>query len=177
MKKKILTISIALAVVLVAVAVVIVLVFTLGGKKEKGVNILEQPADYVGEFDVPSSKKVEDGSALSVITNINEEVFKINSAIKTKSDDPTVLECYRINCYGVNIELFKYTDESTRLKEVRETGKFIVRSSDGSVLKEFEAVANGNYVLMFSSSKDAQGNDLKEKNQQIIDQFEKLMLK
>ena len=87
MKKKILTISIALAVVLVAVAVVIVLVFTLGGKKEKGVNILEQPADYVGEFDVPSSKKVEDGSALSVITNINEEVFKINSAIKTKSDD------------------------------------------------------------------------------------------
>ncbi len=175
MKKKITIISIIAAVVIIATAITLVVIFT---GKEKGVNILEQPKDYVGEFYVPSSKKVEEGSALSVLSNINEEVFKIDSAIKTRADDPTVIESYRINCYGVNIELFKYTDESQRLKEVRESGKFIIRGSDGTtILKEFEAVANGNYVLMFSSSKDAQGNDLKEKNQQIIDQFEKLTLK
>lgn len=167
-----------ISIIAVITAVILITCCSCNSKKNKtGINILEQPEDYTGEFDVPSSKKVEEGSALSVISNINEEVFEIQSATKTKSDDPTVIECYRINCYGVNIELFKYTDESQRLKEVRESGKFIVRSSDGTVLKEFDAVANGNYVLMFSSSTDTQGNDLKEKNQQIIDQFEKLILK
>lgn len=173
MKKKIIIISVAVAVVVIGITAALI-IFLLQG--EKGVNILEQPNDYVGEFYIPSSKKVEEGSALSVLTNINEELFKINSAAKTMSDDPSVLESYRIDCYGVNIELFKYTDDSQRLAEVRESGKFIVRSADGTVLKEFNAVANGHYVIMFLGSTDATGEDLSEQNQKVIDQFKSLTL-
>ena len=46
-----------------AAAITLVVIFA---GKDKGVNILEQPADYVGEFYVPSSKKVEDTSLCSV---------------------------------------------------------------------------------------------------------------
>ncbi len=152
----------------------IMLCFT--GCKEKGVDILKQPKDYVGEFAVPSSRKVDDGTALSVVTKINEESFKINSAVKTKSDDPTVVESYRIECYGVSIELFQYTDESERLTEAREKEKFIIRSEDGTVLKEFYAVANGNFVLMFNSTKDAQGKDCTESNKKVAELFKSLSL-
>ncbi len=143
---------------------------------KKGVNILKQPKDYVGEFNVPSSKKVDNGTALSIVAKINENTFKITDAVKTNSDDTSVIESYRINCYGVSIELFHYNDNSQRLKEAKEQGKFIIRSEQGEILKEYTAIANGNFVLVFSSTKDSYGNDCTESNNKVADYFKSLEL-
>ncbi len=156
------------------ILIVISILICFSGCKPKGVNILEQPKDYVGEFYVPSSRKVEKGTPLSIVTKINEDAFKIKSAFKTKSDDPTVLESYRIDCYGVTIELFHYTDDAQRLKEAREQEKFIIRSEDGKVVREFYAVANQNFVIMFNTSKDATGNDCTEQNKKVAELFKSL---
>lgn len=142
----------------------------------KGVNILEQPESYVGEFYVPSSKKVETGSALSVISAINEDGYKVKTAIKTESDDPTMIESYKIDCYGLNIELFHYSDASDKLKEATETGKYSIKNASGEVLRSFDAIVNGHFVMIFSSSIDYEGNDRTKENNKIAELFKSLQL-
>lgn len=160
---------------IISIILIIVTLLSFTGCAKKGVNILKQPKDYVGDFYVPKSKKVDDGTLLSVISKINENLFKIESARKTKaSDDPTVLECYRISCNGVYMELFQFTDDSIRLKEARESSKYILRSEQGEILKEYHAVANGNFLIMFTSTKDSYGNDRSDVIKQIADYFKTL---
>jgi len=159
---------------IIAAILVIISLLSVASCAPKGVDILKQPDDYAGDFYVPSSKKVKDGSLLSVISKINEKVCKVESARKTKSDDATLLESYRISCNGVSIELFHYNEDSEKLKEAREQEKYFIRSSEGEAIAEYYAVANGNYLMMFASSKDSYGNDRTESNEQIADFFKSL---
>lgn len=156
--------------------ILLAIVLTMSSCAPKGVNILEQSENYVGEFYVPSSKKVEAGSALSVITAINEGGYKVKTAIKTESDDPTMIESYKIDCYGLNIELFHYHKDSERLKEITETGKYDIKSTSGEVLRSFDATVNGNFVLIFSSTIDYEGTDRTKENNEIIELFKSLQL-
>ena len=146
-------------------------------KKDKGVDILTAPEDYVGEFYVPSSKKVEEGTALSVVTAINEKAFKVETAIKTRSSDTDVLSSFKVNCYGINIEIFEYDSSSKKIKEAAKNNEFNIRDSSGKVLKTYQAVANGNFVLMFADSKNYDGEDCTEKNNKVKQVFMELPLK
>lgn len=146
-------------------------------KKEKGVDILTAPEDYVGEFDVPSSKKVDEGTALSVVTAINEKGYKVKTAIKTRSSDVEVLDCFKVDCYGINIEIFEYEKDSDKIIEAADKGEFNIRDSSGKVLKTYKAVANGNFVLMFSGDTNYDGEDCTKKNDKIAKIFKELPLK
>lgn len=168
-----------------AVIALLLLLFSIAACKENKknekaeeelVNILEQPDDYVGKFKVPSSKDVEEGSALSIICYINEEVDEIEEAIKTSSDDVYDLESYSIDCYGVDIEIFKCHDSSKKLSEARESGTITFYSAQGKELAKRIAATNGNYVIMFRSSSDSNSNDCSEKNNEIIKKFKELDL-
>lgn len=160
--------------IIIAIAILIVLSISGCNKSDvkKGVNILEQSDDYVGEFIVPKSKHLKDEKALMVISAINENGYKVISAVKTRSDDPTILECYRIDCYGLNIELFQYKSDSKKLAEIVETGKFMIKDSTGAVLRTYnETYINGDLVLFFSGNIDFNGNDRTEDNKKISEIF------
>ena len=144
---------------------------------EELVNILEQSDDYIGKFKVPSSKDVEEGSALSIVTSINENVDKIEIAEKISCDDTSVLESYKVDCYGVGIEIRHYQENSTKLNEIRENGKITYTSAKGKILAEHTAVTNGNYALIFLSQTNSSGDDCSEKNNEIIEKFKSLELK
>ncbi len=145
--------------------------------KDKGVNILTAPEDYVGEFYVPSSKKVDEGTALSVVTAINEKAYKVETAIKTHSTDPEVKASFKVNCYGINIEIFEYESGSIKIKEAAEKNEFNIRDSSGKVLKTYEAVSNGNFVLMLAGDKNYDGEDCTKKNNKVKKVFKELPLK
>lgn len=162
-----------------AAALIMILAVSVTGcssGKKVGVNILEQEADFTGEFDMPKSKKITEKNALWVLTQFNENGFKIKTSIKTSSDDESVIESYRIDIFDVNTELFRYTDDSARLKEVKETGKFIIRGQDGASLAEYNAYYNGNYVLMISSEQNLTGDDISEDNAKLVEFFKSLEL-
>lgn len=161
---------------LLIITLAIVIAISVTSCAPKGVNILEQDDDYVGEFYVPSSKKVEQGSALSVISAINEGGYKVKTAIKTMSDDPSLIESYKLDCYKLNFELFHYKEDSEKLNEIIKTGKFSIKNSEGSVLREFDATVNGNFVLFFSGTTDYDGKDRTEDNAKIIEIFKSLQL-
>lgn len=145
--------------------------------KPKGVNILTAPEDYVGEFYVPSSRKVDEGTALSVVTAINEKAYKVEKAIKTRSTDPEVKDCFKVNCYGINIEIFEYESGSKKIEEAANKNEFNIRDSSGKVLKTYEAVANGNFVLMLSGNTNYDGEDCTKKNDKVKKVFSELPLK
>lgn len=160
------------------IALIILVAISAAGcnSNKVGVNILEQPEDFTGEFDMPSSKKVQEKNALWVLTQLNENGFKIKSSTKTRSDDESVIDCYRINVYDVNTELFHYKDSSERLKEIKETGKFIIRGQDGSSMAEYDAYANGNFVLMISSNLNYSGEDVSADNAKLVEYFKSIDL-
>lgn len=156
----------------IAAMIILLSVSVFGCSSNKtGINILEQREDYTGPFDMPSLKKVEKGSALWVLASMNENGFKIKSAIKTESDDESMLESYKINSYDVYMELFYYRAPSEKLKEIKETGKYIIYDAGGKVIKEYEAFVNDQFVLFFSADKDFEGNDCTEKNKAAAEYF------
>lgn len=162
----------------VAATLIILLAVALAGcnSNKTGINILEQDSDYVGPFDMPASKKTEVGSALWALTQLNENGFKIKSASKTRSDDDTIEESYKINSYDVYIELFRYDPRSEKLNEIIDTGKYIIYGNGQNIVKEYNAYVNGNYVMFFSSDKDFEGNDATEKNKSAAALFTSLEL-
>ncbi len=156
----------------IAAMIILLSVSVFGCSSDKtGINILEQREDYTGPFDMPSLKKVEQGSALWVLASMNENGFKIKSATKTKSDDESMLESYKINSYDVYMELFYYRAPSEKLAEIKETGKYIIYDASGKVIKEYEAFVNDQFVLFFSADKDFEGNDCTEKNKAAAEYF------
>jgi len=161
---------------LILLILIILTILAFTGCEKKGVNILEQNQDYVGEFTVPSSSKLKQNSALSIIAAINESGYKVKTATKTQSDDIEILESYIIDCYGVNIEIFHYSDNSSKLREIKTTGKYCINNENGEVLREFIATTNGNYVLFFSGSVDSYGNDKSKDNNKIVEIFNNLDL-
>ena len=125
----------------IAAMIILLSVSVFGCSSDKtGINILEQREDYTGPFDMPSLKKVEQGSALWVLASMNENGFKIKSATKTKSDDESMLESYKINSYDVYMELFYYRAPSEKLAEIKETGKYIIYDASGKVIKEYDCL-------------------------------------
>ena len=141
-----------------------------------GVNILEQPEDFTGEFDMPSSKKLNQHNALWVLTQFNENGFKIKSSIKTSSSDESVIESYRINIFDVNTEVFLFNDTSERLQEIKDTGKFIIKGQDGTAMAEYPAYANGHFALMITSDLNYEGKDVSADNAKLIEYFKSLEL-
>lgn len=160
----------------ITAALIIVLALSAVGcsSNKTGINILEQDKDYAGPFDMPSLKKVEHGSALWVLASLNENGYKVKSASKTKSDDPSILESYKINCYDVYIELFNYQEDSEKLKEIVSSGKYTIYGNGGAVIKEYPAYVNGPFVLFFSADKDFNGNDKTEENAKLAQLFTSL---
>ena len=144
--------------------------------EEELVNILEQPDDYVGKFKVPSSDEVEDGSTLSIIADINENFDKIEIASKTSSDDSLVHESFEINCYGITVSIFKCDSNNKKLIEARDNGEVTFYTASGNVLQKKVAAANGSYVMIFSSSTNANGEDCSKKNTELIEKFKSLDL-
>lgn len=161
---------------LIIAAMIFILAVTAVGcsSNKTGINILEQPADYAGPFDMPSIKKVEAGSALWVLASLNEKGFKIKSATKTKSDDESLEESYKINSYDVYTELFRYSPDSEKLAEIVKTGKYIIYGGSGNIIKEYPAFVNGQFVLFFSSDKDFEGNDKSAENAKVAELFKSL---
>ena len=161
---------------LTSAVIIITLIISITGcnSNKTGINILEQDKDYAGEFDMPSIKKLDPGSALWILASLNENGFKVKSAVKTKSDDESMLESYKINSYDVYIELFYYDSDSEKLAEITETGKYIIYGNSGNVVKEYDAYVNGQFVLFFSSDKDFNGNDKSEENAKVVKYFESL---
>ncbi len=157
----------------ISVLTIILMLFCISGcsSDKVGINILEQSKNYTGPFDMPSIKEVDEGSALWILASINENGYKIKSATKTKSDDQSMIESYKINCYDVYIELFYYRPTSEKLAEITETGKYIIYNSSGDVLKEYTAYVNGQFVLFFGSNKDFEGNDRSKDNAKVAQIF------
>lgn len=142
----------------------------------KTYEVLENP-DFLGEItDVPPSKLTEPDTALNVVSTINENGYKIESAYKTNASGIDALESYRFNSYGVSIEVFKYADDSERFQEILKDGKYIIRDDDGNVLREYDTVINGHYVMIFSSSKDYDQQDRTEDNNKVKELFLSMQL-
>ena len=163
-------------IILCAVAAVLIVSAAGCSSNKVGVNILEQDNSYTGDFDMPKSKDIKEVSALWILTQLRENGYKFDIATKTSSTDNSILESYRFNPYDVNAEIFRYIEGSPNLEEIRKTGKFAIKGSDGSVLQEYTAYINGSYILFFSSNKDYNGNDITEKNQALGKLFESLSL-
>ena len=158
--------------IIATIILLITVVFISGCSSDKvGIDILKQSKNYTGPFDMPSIKQVDEGSALWVLASLNENGYKIKSAYKTKSDDESMIESYKINCYDVYIELFYYRPTSEKLAEIKDTGKYIIYNSSGDVLKEYPAYVNGQFVLFVGSEKDFEGNDRSEDNAKVAQLF------
>ncbi len=132
-------------------------------------------AGYVprDEYVLPTDRE-EKGSVPYVVAKLIAAGQVVRDYNELQSEAIGAIEAYSIRTNGINVEFYRFDEDSQMLAKIKELGAYPVMNEEGEVLSTLPAVINKNVVMMIPSNKNAAAMDITEMNERLIKRFKNI---
>lgn len=121
---------------------------------------------------LPTSDTEEAGSVPYVIAKIIESGQVVRDYNELWAEPVGAVEAYSIRTNGITVEIYRFAENSERLKLIQSLDAYPLLDEEGNVVETYRCAINGNVVMMLPADKNAMQEDITELNDKLIKRFE-----
>ncbi len=135
-------------------------------------------AGYVprDEYVLPTTGTAEVGTVPYAVAKLIEKGQVVRDYNQLKAAPIGAEEAYSIRTNGLNVELYRFAEDSKLFLKIKELGVYPIMDEEGNVLATRRAAVNGNIVLMIPADTNERAESVTEMNDRLVERFESLKL-
>lgn len=158
----------------IAFCLILLTVFSLCACEYNG----DDDEDYVPykDYTLPTKGTAEADSVDYVVAMLIAKGQVVRDYHELQPEGIGAEQAYAIRTNGVNMEIYKFPDDSALLAEIKSSGVYPLKNDEGETVKTCKAAVNSHFVLMIPVDTNAKNKDITDLNQKLIDRFTALKL-
>lgn len=128
------------------------------------------------EYTLPTKSTAEKDSVPYAVASLIAKGQVVRDYYELQAAPIGAEQSFAIRTNGITVEIYKFSDDSPLLAEIKKTGVYPLKNDEGTVVATRKAAINSHFVLMIPADTNAKGENITELNQKLIDRFTSLKL-
>ncbi|MBQ6947342.1 MAG: hypothetical protein IJN42_04765 [Clostridia bacterium] len=128
------------------------------------------------EYVLPTSGNAEKGTVPYVVAKLIEAGQVVRDYNQLPSAAIQAEEAYCIRTNGVNVEIYRFAEDSPMFVKIKELNAYPIMNQEGELLGTNRAIIRDQFVMMIPTNTNSNAMDVTELNEKLVKRFLEIKL-